>query len=65
MPTNPRKEAKEVLNASLREANKAYDVAVARAIEARSKKAKRAWQIYRKALKKIEEGKDGTNRRIK
>jgi len=58
MPTNPRKEAKEILKASLREANKAYDVAVARAIEVRSKKAKRAWQIYRKTLKNIEEGKD-------
>jgi len=58
MLANPRKEAKEVLNASLREANKAYDEAVARAREARSKKAKRAWQIYRKTLKNIEEGKD-------
>lgn len=58
MPTNPRKEAKEVLNAALREANETYDVAVARAREARSKKAKRAWQIYRMALKKIQEGND-------
>lgn len=59
MSVNPRKEAKEVLNASLRVANKAYDEAVIRAREAHSKKAKRAWQIYHKALKKIEEGKDG------
>lgn len=48
------KEAKEVLNASLRVANKAYDEAVARAREARGKKAKRAWGIYRKALKMIQ-----------
>lgn len=60
MPVNPRKEAKEVLKASLREANKAYKEAVARAIEARSKKAKRAWHIYRKTLKEIQEVKDGT-----
>ena len=59
MPVNPRKEAKEALNASLRAANKAYDEAVIRAREARGKKAKRAWQIYREALKKIEEGNDG------
>ena len=59
MPVNPRKEAKETLKASLREANETYDVAVARAIVARGKKAKVAWHIYRKALKKIEEGNDG------
>jgi len=59
MATNPRKEAKEALKVSLREANKAYDEAVARAIRARSKKAKVAWGIYRKALKKFEEGNDG------
>lgn len=59
MAVNPRKEAKEVLNASLRLANKAYDEAVTRAIGVRSKKAKVAWQIYRVALKKIEEGNDG------
>jgi len=59
VPTNPRKEAKEVLNASLREANETYDVAVARARGARGKKAEVAWRIYRKALKKIQEGKDG------
>ena len=54
MTVNPRKEAKEALKASLREANKAYDVAVIRAREARGKKAKVAWGIYRKALKMIQ-----------
>lgn len=58
MPVNPRKEAKEVLNISLREANETYDVAVARAREARGKKAKRAWQIYRENLRMIEEQKE-------
>lgn len=59
MSVNPRKEAKEALNASLGAINNAYDIAMIRAIEARGKKAKVAWGIYRKALKEIQEAKDG------